>query len=77
MTASKAKRLLAVELADYGIPYDRLTAKTVHFTDLARASCVFVTVHGWGGRERDATRLEEFARGREFRVDFKEGGTNG
>ena len=29
------------------MPFTKLTARTVNFTDLARASCIFVKIHGW------------------------------
>lgn len=47
MTPAQAKRLIKAKLDELKLPYTKLTAKTVNFTDLARASCVFVKVYGW------------------------------
>jgi hypothetical protein len=51
LTTHAAKRLLREELERRGlrkkVSWTRLTVRTVDFTDLARARCVFVTVHGW------------------------------
>jgi len=45
ITARKARNLVKRFLEAKGIAYDRLKAKTVDFTDLARASAVFVYIH--------------------------------
>ena len=45
------KKTAAIILKGCGIAYDKLSAKTVGFSDLARADCVFVKVHG--GRAAD------------------------
>ena len=47
MTANEAKKLIKAELDALKIPYTKLTAKTVDFSDLARGACIFVTIHGW------------------------------
>ena len=47
MTPNKAKVLIRSFLQENNVPFSRLSAKTVHFSDLARASCIFVKVHGW------------------------------
>jgi len=47
LTPAQAKKLIASQLADKGITVARLSAKTVGFSDLARAECVFVTVTGY------------------------------
>lgn len=41
------KQIIKAELERRGLPYTKLTSRTVDFTDLARASCVFVQIHGW------------------------------
>ena len=68
MTATIAKRLLAAFLTEtLGVSFEKLTAKTVGFQDLARTDCVFVTVHGF----RDWAMWPEvkaFARNNGFRV---------
>ena len=43
---NECKKTAAIILHGAGIGYDKLTAKTVSFSDLARAERVFVTVHG-------------------------------
>ena len=47
VTASQAKKIVKSELERRNLPFTKLTAKTIDFTDLARASCVFVKIHGW------------------------------
>lgn len=46
MTTREAKRIVATFLKERGMPFSKLTAKSVDFSDLARDSCIFVTVHG-------------------------------
>lgn len=41
------KKIIQVELDKRNLPYTKLTAKTIGFSDLARGSCVFVKIHGW------------------------------
>lgn len=43
---SEAKKTAAIILRGVAIGYDKLTARTVSFQDLAREDCVFVKVHG-------------------------------
>lgn len=68
MDAHIAKKLLKKELAEYGMT-NKLTAKTVGFSDLARDSCVFVTIHNW---EINPiwVHLDNFAKDNGFRVVF-------
>lgn len=47
-TVAAAKQEVRRELEARGVVFERLTAKTVSFYDLARCSAVFVTVHGPG-----------------------------
>ncbi len=47
MTTNEAKKLLREYLTEFEIPFTKLTAKTVGFSDLARGDCVFVQVHGF------------------------------
>lgn len=42
---NECKKTAAIILKGLDISYSKLTAKTIGFQDLARASCVFVTVH--------------------------------
>lgn len=46
ITVHKAKKIIKAELDRRGLNY-KLTARTISFVDLARASCVFVRIHGW------------------------------
>ena len=47
MNTRQAKKIIASKLNELGLSYTKLTARTIHFSDLARASCIFVRVHGW------------------------------
>lgn len=47
MTPNRAKALLKSELDRLGLPYTKLTAKTVNFLDLARADAILVRIVGW------------------------------
>jgi hypothetical protein len=77
LTPAMAKKHLAAFLAAEKLPFTKLTAKTVDFTDLARASKVFVTVHGWapapcGPFDTPASdTVKAFGKRFGFVVDFK------
>ena len=47
MTNNEAKKIIAKKLSDLNLPTFKLTAKTIDFSDLARASKLFVKIHGW------------------------------
>jgi len=47
MTNNAAKKIIAEKLASLELPAYKLTAKTIDFTDLARASKLFIKIHGW------------------------------
>lgn len=47
ITPAKAKKIIADYMTLLDLKCERLTAKTIHFSDLARSSRVFVTIHGW------------------------------
>ena len=47
MSPNEAKAIIKGFLTKEKLPFTKLTARTVGFSDLARASCVFVTIHGW------------------------------
>ena len=47
VTPNEAKRIIKSELDRRNLPYTKLTARTIGFSDLARASCIFVRIHGW------------------------------
>lgn len=69
MTPAKAKKLIEDELKKLGLPYERITAKTISFQDLARDGKIFVKVHGWKPNPAGA-RLEQVARENGFKVDL-------
>ena len=47
ISTTEAKRIVRAWLATNDNPALKVTAKTVNFSDLARGSGVFVTVHGF------------------------------
>jgi len=61
ITARKARKLLIDFLSKEGLPYTRVQARTISFTDLARAKRIFVKVCGW-------TPSPEWEKVREFAV---------
>lgn len=69
VTPASAKAAVRKMLQKYGYPSYRLSARTVSFQDLARANCVFVTIHGWQP-DPDAADLTQEAREAGFRLDF-------
>lgn len=46
MTTGEAKKLIAAELKRRNVSFEKMTAKTVSFSDLARGSGLFVSVKG-------------------------------
>lgn len=65
-----AKKIVRAFLEEHRLPFEKLTARTIDFTDLARAKCVFVTVHGWTPNPI-AEDLTHLAVNNGFRVDFR------
>ena len=49
LTINQCKTLVKNYLDERQLPYRKITARTVHFDDLARDRGIFVTVHGWKG----------------------------
>lgn len=47
ITPRQAKEIIRQRLAELNLPTFHLSAKTIDFTDLARARCIFVKVHNW------------------------------
>jgi hypothetical protein len=47
MTPTAAKKIMAAAMSERGLSFDKLTARTVGFSDLARGQAIFVKVHGW------------------------------
>jgi hypothetical protein len=68
VTANEAKRIIKNELDNRGLAYTKLTARTVSFVDLARASCIFVCVHGWQPNPQWA-ELRRIAVEHSFRIE--------
>ncbi len=74
MKPSEAKKLMAAELQRLDVPYFRLSARSVDFTDLARTSCIFVTIHGFlfsTERPESWNKLKGFAILHGFRVEAR------
>lgn len=67
MEANQAKKIVKEWLERHGMSELKLTAKTVSFEDLARTSCVFITVKGWKPNPL-WSELESLARSNSFRV---------
>lgn len=73
MTTHQAKKLLKGYLDANGLGYTKLTARTISFSDLARASCIFVKIHGYvaskPGISTDWADMKRFAVGNGFRIE--------
>lgn len=68
ITPNKAKSIVKKALDERGFPYTRLTARTIGFSDLARDTKMFVTIHGWVGNPR-FEEIRSIARQNGFIVD--------
>lgn len=68
ITPAAAKKIIVDKLNELKLPYEKVTAKTVGFTDLARDSMVFVTIHGWKPNPA-MEELKKIAKENGFRVD--------
>ena len=71
ITIYEAKDIVREFLKKNFIGYDKLTGKVVSFSDLARASCIFVTIHGWKPSPK-AKELDQLASEAGFRVEYQE-----
>ena len=70
-TTPAAKKLVAGWLTELGLTDCAVgRAHTVDFTDLARATCLFVDVNNWRPDAR-ATDLERRAKAAGFRLSFR------
>lgn len=69
-TTGEAKKTAAIILRGVAIGYDKLSARSVSFSDLARADCVFVTVHGARIAGPGAILAKATAREHGFRLEF-------
>lgn len=72
LTPAQAKKVVSDFLQSKGLN-NKLKAKTIGFQDLARADMVFVQVLDWSPSPI-AQELEDLARQKGFRVQFKGGG---
>lgn len=70
ITIHAARAIIRNYLVLDDIPFTKITSHTADFTDLARARCIFVTVHGWQPNPV-ARDLQELAVSHGFRVQFK------
>ena len=67
VTPNQAKKMMQGELTRLSLPFTKLAAKTVDFNDLARGSCIFVTVYG-SKNDPKWEEAETFAKTNGFRV---------
>ena len=47
LTPTMAKAIIHDELTNRNLPFTKLSARTIDFSDLASAQCIFVKIHGW------------------------------
>lgn len=71
MTATKARQLARTYLNERRIPFTKLKARSVSFQDLARATRIFVDVHGAPASEFDA--MKDYAATEGFYVKNADG----
>jgi len=70
LTPAKAKKIVKRFLDENKLTYDKITAKTIGFSDLARCSRVFVTIHNMQPNT-SWKDLTEVSRDNGFYVDFR------
>jgi len=68
VTPRFARKLIKKKLTSLGLS-NRVSARTVGFSDLARVSVVYVTIHNWRPNPIAGT-LREYASSWGFYVDF-------
>jgi hypothetical protein len=68
-----AKRIIKNELTNWNVSHSRLSAQTVSFSDLARGSRIFVTIHGVvDNQPSDVWKyIENVARGNGFSIEVR------
>ena len=74
MTSREASKLIKQTCIEQKIPFAKVSAQTVSFSDLARGDRVFVTVFGWIQNDDSASRyalLHNIARINGFSVDVR------
>jgi hypothetical protein len=69
MNTQTAKKIMRDYLDSNAIPYTKLSAKTVGFSDLARTNCIFVKIRGWEPNPI-AADVQRCAVSNGFRVEF-------
>ncbi len=72
----RASSIIKAELVKRRLPFTRVHARTVDFTDLARAQAVFVIVEGWEPNPQ-AAEIKDIARAHGFHVEFRGNGIVG
>ena len=75
MTANQASKLIKQTCTDLKIPFTKVSAQTVSFSDLARGKRIFVTVFGWQSGYESPSRyalLADVAKKNGFSVDVRE-----
>lgn len=70
MNARSARKIAKAILGKYGYGSVHITAKTVDFTDLARHSAVFVTVHDSWVPQDVAAKVEVDVKAAGFFIEF-------
>ena len=68
ITTKEAKKLIIDALNRMQLPYNKVTAKNIDFSDLARGNAIFVTIHGWNPSPK-FKELEKIAHENNFIVD--------
>lgn len=72
ITIAEAKKAARNFLKFHDVGFERLTAKTVSFSDLARAGMVFVTAHNCTGlTPAKAEDIRSAARSLGFRIQYE------
>lgn len=70
MTPRQASKIIQAKLHELGLDY-KTSAHTISFSDLARASCIFVRIHNWnpGKRGQHWEALELVANRNDFCIE--------
>lgn len=71
ITARNASRLMADYLKAEQIGVNRVSAKIIDFTDLARKEAVFVYLDGWPINPEAAAKAKTYARDNGFFLMFR------
>jgi hypothetical protein len=69
----QAKQIIRDAMENYGLVGFKLTARTIDFTDLARASCIFVQIHAPSYEPfPHYQELRELAVSNNFRIEVRQ-----